>query len=187
MNYPNGIKKDFKKEIIYGNRGMSLEDDINLTNDFYITNDIACIHKKPTPIGIVNVDYKINKAIIKEAYFEKPSTTDYNGIYKGNYIDFEAKETIHNYFPLNNIHKHQVEHLDRISKMGGIGFLIVCFKKNNLTYVLFNKELQLFLKENDRKSIPIDYFEKYGYKIDYKFSCRLDYLRIVDLYLNKGE
>ena len=50
--------------------------------------------------------------MINEAYFRTPSTTDYNGVYNGYYIDFEAKETKNKTsFPLNNIHAHQVEHM----------------------------------------------------------------------------
>ena len=55
----------------YANRGMGLEDDINLSNEYYKINDIAYIYKKPTPIKLVNVDYK--KGLIKEAYFKTPS------------------------------------------------------------------------------------------------------------------
>ena len=58
MNYPNNIKKDNYK-INYGNRGMCLENDINDTNEYYLQQDIAVIHKKPTPITIVSVDYNI--------------------------------------------------------------------------------------------------------------------------------
>ena len=94
MRYPAGVKITQKKEINYSNRGMTLENDLNETNNYYLIHDIGIIHKKPTPITINKVDYKSrNNAIIKEARFKIPSTTDYNGIYKGKYIDFEAKET----------------------------------------------------------------------------------------------
>ena len=92
---------------------MSLEKDIEHSNAFYLKSDIAVIHKKPTPVQIVNVNYpKRSKAVINEAYFRTPSTTDYNGVYQGYYIDFEAKETkTRRPFLLNNIHDHQVEHM----------------------------------------------------------------------------
>lgn len=125
MNYPNG--KPFKgnttmvgrngksnsSNIEYGGRGMTLEKDIELSNDYYLKHGKAVIHKKPTPVQIVNVHYpKRSKAVINEAYFRTPSTTDYNGVYNGYYIDFEAKETKNKTsFPLNNIHDHQVEHM----------------------------------------------------------------------------
>ena len=69
------------------------------------------------------------KAVINEAYFRTPSTTDYNGVYNGYYIDFEAKETKNKTsFPLNNIHDHQVEHMKNAFLQKGIVFLIIRFK-----------------------------------------------------------
>ena len=183
MKYPNGLNKDYKKNINYKNRGMNLEDDINLANEYYLIHNIASIYKKPTPIGIVKVD---NSGIIHEAYFKTPSTTDYNGIYKGKYIDFEAKETIENNFPLKNIHEHQIKHLNTISNMGGIGFIIVSFVKLEKTFILSNYYLQKFRSSNTRKSIPLKYFEDYGYIVNYKLNPRLDYLKIVDILL-EGE
>ena len=50
----------------FANRGMALESDINLANEYYRIKDIAYVYKKPTPIKLVNVDYKLGK--IKEAY-----------------------------------------------------------------------------------------------------------------------
>src|SRR5690625_2961664 len=113
----------------FSNRGMSLEEDINLTNAYYLERNIAIIHKKPTPVQIVNVNYpKRSAAVITEAYFQQAATTDYNGIYRGKYIDFEAKETRSTTsFPLANIHDHQIKHMKSIVKHGGISFLIIRF------------------------------------------------------------
>ena len=92
----------------FANRGMTLENDLNITNDYYLEKNIGVIHKKPTPIKVTKVIYPTRSStVIKEAYYEKPSTTDYNGIYKGKDIDFDAKEVKNsNSFALSNIHKH---------------------------------------------------------------------------------
>ena len=93
MSYQTGIKRN-NYNYLYSNRGMGLEDDLNNTNKYYLDTNKAIIYKKPTPITINKVDYKSRTdAVIKEAHFKIPSTTDYNGIYKGRYIYFEAKET----------------------------------------------------------------------------------------------
>ena len=125
INYPNKKSKFVTKKTNHSNRGMSFENMINETNEYYLVHDIAIIHKKPIPIQIVKVDYPSRSgAVIKEAYYKVPSTTDYNGIYKGKYIDFEAKETVNKTsFPLSNIHLHQIEHLQSIEKHQGISFL----------------------------------------------------------------
>ena len=182
MNYPNGLNKTYTSEVSYKNRGMALEDDLNETNEYYLVNDIAVIYKKPTPITIAQVDYKSrDDAVITRAYFKTPSTTDYNGIYKGKYIDFEAKETIiSNFFPLRNIHKHQIEHLRKIINHGGIAFLIIRFTKLNKTYLIMAKDFIDFVDSNTRASIPIEYIEEKGYIIPEKYSPRLDYLKIID-------
>lgn len=188
MKYPAGIKNNIQKQINYGNRGMSLEADINITNEQYLLDNKAVIYKKPTPITINQVDYKSRTdAVIKEAHFKIPSTTDYNGVYRGKYIDFEAKETKLNSFPLNNIHKHQITHLQKVGEHGGIGFLIVKFTKLDKIFLLEEKELTNFIKENERKSIPIDFFESNGYPITLKWNPRIDYLQVVDKLINKGD
>ena len=184
MNYQNGIKKEKtvsqkKENIVYKNRGMNLENDINATNTYYIEKEIAFIYKKPTPIKLVKVDYKKGK--INEAYFDMPSTTDYYGIYKQKYIDFEAKETVSTRgFPLINIHKHQIKHIKNIYKAKGICFLIVRFTKLNKTYLLLAKDFIEYIDNNKKSFIPIDYFEQKGYEIKDKFLPRVDYLEILD-------
>lgn len=188
MRYPGGIIKKTSNTINYGNRGMNLESDINLTNEYYLNNDIAVIYKKPTPITINKVDYPSRRdAVITEAHFKIPSTTDYNGIYKGKYIDFEAKETSSISFPLANIHKHQIEHLRKIIAHGGIGFIIVSFTKKDKIFILTGNDLISFIDNEKRKSIPYDYFLENGYQINYNFNPRLNYLEVIDKIYFKGE
>lgn len=182
MRHPGGIIRTNKKAPMYGNRGMGLESDINLTNEYYVVHDIAVIHKKPTPITIHKVDFPSRiEAVIKEAYFKTPSTTDYNGIYRGKYIDFEAKETKKKLFPLSNIHIHQLNHLKSIVTHGGIAFIIVRFTDVDQTYLLKATDLLAFVKENTRKSIPLSYFEEKGSLIKTTYNPRINYLEIVDL------
>ena len=185
MNYPNGIKKNtttITNNISYSNRGMTLESELNISNEYYRSIDKAYIYKKPTPIKITKVNYPSrDKAVITESYFTVPSTTDYNGIYRGKYIDFEAKETnSKTAFTLNNIHKHQVEHLKNIDRHQGIAFVIVRFQHLNITYLLMAKDLINFIETKERKSIPLSFFEEKAYKIKDGYMPRLDYLKVID-------
>lgn len=182
MLYPNGLKKTYNKIITHKNRGMSLEEDINESNTYYLTRNIGIIYKKPVPITIAKVEFKSRQeAVIKEAYFKTPSTTDYNGIYKGKYIDFDAKESrSKTSFPLSNVHPHQIKHLENIVKHGGIAFLIVRFTLLNETYYLKAEDLLDFLDNNSRKSIPISFFKEKATLIPVKIFPRVDYLKIID-------
>jgi recombination protein U len=183
-------KKTAQKTVNYANLGMTLESDIDVTNRYYRDEGIAVIHKKPTPIQVVSVSYPArNKAKITEAYYKVPSTTDFNGIFEGRYIDFDAKETtLRTSMPLKNIHSHQVDHLKAVEKSGGIAFLIVHFKRLQVYYLL--PALVLFRywdtrhdPETGRKSIPLSTFEKEAYLIPFSFQPRLDYLSIVKTHL----
>ena len=187
MNYPRGIKKNSisqknNQEINYKNRGMTLEGEINDSNKYYQEIEKAFIYKKPTPIQITKVDYPSrDKAVIKEAFFTTPSTTDYNGLYKGKYIDFEAKETkSKTSFSLSNIHPHQIKHLENIDKNGGIAFLIIRFTTINETYLLRAKDFLEYIKENNKKSIPYSYFKERAYLLKDQYQPRIDYLKVVD-------
>lgn len=158
---------------------MTLESEINDSNKYYLEKDIAVIYKKPTPIKVVK---QVNEKIT-DAYFEKPSTTDYNGLYKGKYIDFEAKETKNNTsFPIKNIHPHQIKHLENVIKHQGICFLIVRFVNINETYLLFGTDFIQFIKTQTRKSIPLSYFKEKGHLIKDKLMPRVDYIKIIDKY-----
>ncbi len=158
---------------------MTLESEINDSNKYYLEKDIAVIYKKPTPIKVVK---QVNEKIT-DAYFEKPSTTDYSGLYKGKYIDFEAKETKNNTsFPIRNIHPHQIKHLENVIKHQGICFLIVRFVNINETYLLFGTDFIQFIKTQTRKSIPLSYFKEKGHIIKDKLMPKVDYIKIIDKY-----
>lgn len=178
MNYPNNIKKNNKSVIIYGNRGMNLESNLNLANNYYVEKDIALIYKKPTPIGIVDVSYENNKGVITKAYFKEPSTLDYNGLYKGKYIEFEAKEAKNKTaFPLANIHEHQVKHIRNVLKHSGIVFIII--NMNGQNYLLKGDDFINYIDTNSRKSIAFNYIQEKGYLIKDSYNG-LDYISIVD-------
>ena len=178
MDYPSSIKKTYHKNISYGRRGMDLEFLINEANQYYIDEDIALIYKKPTPIGITQTNY--SNGTIK-GFFKEQSTLDYNGIYKGYYIDFDAKVTnSKTSFPLTNIHKHQLDHIKGVIRHGGFSFLIIAI--NEEYYLLSGEKLLQFIKDNDRKSIPYDYFKEKGHIINVKYAPRLNYLEIIDKY-----
>lgn len=177
MLYPGNINKEYKKNIPHKNRGMKLENLINQTNEYYIKNNIAIIYKKPTPILVCQVDYKKNK--ILEGYYKIPSTLDYNGVYKGKYIDFDAKETLNKTsFPLSNVHEHQLLHMKRVIEHGGISFLII--KMNSLYYLLDGNIILNFIEKNTRKSIPYKYIRENGKLIKEGIRPALDYIKVVN-------
>ncbi|MFA5693578.1 MAG: Holliday junction resolvase RecU [Acholeplasmataceae bacterium] len=184
MNYPIK-KKKIKKNDHYANLGQTLESDLELTNQYYLNNNIAVIHKKPTPIQVVDVSYPSrNKARITKAFYRRPSTTDFNGIYKGKYIDFDAKETkSKTSMPFANIHSHQMNHLIDVKKHGGIAFLIVAWKAYDEYYLITIEDLkplwESFLN-GGRKSIPYTFFQEKGHMITFSYIPRLDYLKVVD-------
>jgi len=182
MKYPNSTKVFSKPHISASNRGMSLEEDINKANSYYLANDIAIIHKKPTPITIVKVDYPNRSAAkITEAYFKLPSTTDYNGIYKGKYIDFEAKEcNSKTAFPFASIHKHQIDHLSSVTKHGAIAFIILRMYSCNKDFLIKAEDFVSFYQTTDRKSLSMDWILTHGHPIEFAYQKSCDYLSVVD-------
>ncbi len=203
FNYPNGMpfpnnegnsikkqEKNQKKSPQFANRGMNFEEEINQSNLYYLNRNLAVIHKKPTPLKIVKVDYpRRSAAVITEAYFNQASTTDYNGVYDGYYLDFEAKETKNKTsFPLKNFHEHQINHMKQCIQQKGVCFVLVWFSTLNkcfllgANHVITSWENQ---KMNQRKSISFQTFETTGYEIKLAIAPRIPYLKAVDDYISK--
>ena len=180
INYPFSLKDNVNKNINNKNKGMFLEDVINNTNEYYRLNNIALIYKKPTPIQIVKLS--TDKKYIEKAFFKEKSTTDYNGIYKGKYIDFEAKEcTSTTSFPLKNIKEYQLNLLTKVNDFQGIGFIIFYFTKIEKFYLLYINEINDYIKNNSkRSSIPLTYFKEKNHEITLNLNFRIDYLKEID-------
>ncbi|GKV67981.1 Holliday junction resolvase RecU [Sporosarcina sp. NCCP-2716] len=190
IRYPNGKKytpaavpkQPEKSALSFSNRGKTLEDELNDSNEYYNSRGIAVIHKKPVPIQIVNVRYPARSAaVITEAYFKTASTTDYNGVWNGHYVDFEAKETRNKTsFPLKNIHEHQTEHMRQVHEQGGIAFLIIRFSLLDRYFVLPYRNFSdkwTRMTEGGRKSITLSEMEELSVELTPGYLPRLDYLR----------
>lgn len=188
IRHPKGIQSnDSVNEadgINYARRGMTFEKLINESNQYYLAKNIAVIHKKPTPIQVVTVDYPKRSAVkITEAYYKEASTTDYNGVYKGYYIDFEAKATkLKTRFPLNNLQEHQIDHMISCQKQGGIVFLLIYFSTLKECYLMPFSDIKAFWCDNasGQKSIPYTYIKKNCYAVPFKLRPRVDYLAAVN-------
>ncbi|WP_430609138.1 Holliday junction resolvase RecU [Enterococcus sp. DIV0876] len=204
IRYPNGqsgIYDGGKKQIMqekelrpktFANRGMRFEEAINESNLYYLNRQIAVIHKKPTPIQIVKVDYpRRSAAVIKEAYFREASTTDYNGVYRGYYIDFEAKETQNKTsFPFKNFHLHQIKHMENCLDQNGLCFVLLWFSSLQRCFFLDSRSLieKWYLQDSaGKKSLPLAYIESTGIEINPKIAPRIPYLEAVDSFLTIKE
>ena len=160
-----------------GLRGSSLEELINMTNDKYQELHMALVKKIPTPIKPVSIDK--NSRHITLAYFEQKSTVDYIGVAQNIPICFDAKECNTDTFPMQNIHKHQVEFMREFENQGGISFMIIYYTNRNemyyLPFYLVEKfylrsaaggrksfrfeEIDLQYQINTDKGVPVHYLE----------------------------
>lgn len=191
IQYP-GSKKQYQKKVISGvtsRRGMSLEEDLNQTNAYYLIKKIAVIHKKPTPIQIVNVDYPSrNKAKITEAYFRQASTTDFQGVWQGYAIDFEAKETKNKtLFPLAALHKHQIEHIKMVHEQKAIAFLIIRFVAFDETFIVFADDLLKYIEDPQIRSLPLKWIREVGHRVDSNYQLPCDYLKTLSSVIDTKE
>lgn len=115
-----------------GLRGSMLEEALNYTNNKYRHEKLALVQKIPTPITPMEIDKE--KHHITLAYFEQKSTVDYIGTIQGIPVCFDAKECATDTFPLQNIHKHQINFMREFEIQQGIAFLIIYFTNAGLCY-----------------------------------------------------
>lgn len=151
-----------------GLRGSALEELVNRTNETYAANELALIQKVPTPITPITIDKKTRHITL--AYFDQKSTVDYIGVVQGIPVCFDAKECHTDTFPLQNIHPHQVEFMQRFEAQQGIAFFLIHYTKRDQFYYLTLRKLLIFwrrMEEGGRKSFRFeelddDYFFSMG-------------------------
>lgn len=169
-----------RAKVSLANRGQAFEDLVNFTNEQYRKQKIALIHKRPTPIKAL----KTKGCKVLSGVFESKSTVDYDGVYKGKAIYFEAKSTREKTrFDLSNISDHQMDHLEEAEGNGAICFFLIEFSAHQETYfVPFSliKHYKFHASLGGSKSIPYGDFEVYAYEVTRTQRGLLDYLVHVD-------
>jgi len=165
----------------YANRGMSFEQLLDYSNRIYENAGVAIINKRPTPVKIMGQ----NERGMIHGYLEKPSTVDYDGVYKGRAIVFEAKSTKElTRFPLGNIHDHQVEYLRKCHACGAVAFLLIEFVAHQTVYLFPYGMLAQYWEraksgKRGTKSIPLSEMDVYAYQVN-SGRVPVDYLSVVD-------
>lgn len=161
-------------------RGKYFEDWIDQSNAIYQNKNMAVIKKIPTPWQVQR-KHNMYKNTYEIAYaYPQKSTVDFGGTAATHSIWFDAKVTqLPNYFPLKNIHEHQIEYLKAVDEQGGKAFLLVHSEHLKKTWLLWIKDLLHFMKSSTRKSIPFEWFDENCSQVKPKHGIILDYLPIV--------
>lgn len=170
----------------HANRGMGLEHLIELSNTIYRNKRWAVVTKRPTPVKII----RTAKNGRVEGHLERASTVDYDGIYRGRALVFEAKSTKEQHrFPLANFHEHQVEYMRACKDQGAISFAIIEFVKHQtIFFVPFAIVAAAWdkAKAGGAKSIPFDDLNYSCHTITSDRGVPIDYLAILDKLFEKG-
>ncbi|MDM5436635.1 Holliday junction resolvase RecU [Bacillus hominis] len=164
-----------------GNRGMAFEMLINLVNEMYQRAGVALINKRPTPVKVL----KSKGGRVLNGFYEAKSTVDYDGVYKGRAIAFEAKSTENpTRFDLKNIAQHQLDYLEKAERMGAVCFFLIEFSKDKSVFLVPLTVIQFYVRMSHqpkgKKSIPRADFDIYGYLVDQTERAPVDYLQYID-------
>lgn len=142
------------------NAGAMLEEMLKKSCEYYKFQGIALLHKVPTPWS-VSYDKRTFKVI--RAHPEEKSSVDFEGIWHGRSVAFEAKSTRERKrFDMKNIKQHQMDYLRQHQEQGGISFFIIEFAKIGEIYLVWYDQVAEWwddMKEGGRKSIPYEWIQ----------------------------
>lgn len=164
----------------HANRGMVLENLINMTNNQYRNSGFADIDKVPTNVKILKVTGNRVSGCLQRGRW-----VDYTGVFKGRSILFDAKETRAKNFPLKNLSPEQFQKLREHHTHGGASFLIISFTAlHEEIYILRFEQLESAWREKEaggHKSIPLQYFKDHCIKVKSSDGYVLHYLKALTL------
>ncbi len=143
----------------------------------YQLGGVALINKRPTPVKVL----KSKNGRVLNGFYEVKSTVDYDGVYKGRAIVFEAKSTENlGRFDLKNIAQHQLDYLEKAE----ICFFLIEFSKDQVIFLVPASVIQSYVRMSQqpkgKKSIPRADFNIYGYLVEQTEHAPVDYLQYVD-------
>ena len=136
----------------YANRGKWLESAVIASDLIYRGRGIGYVEKLATP----------TRQLGPERFIRTRGTVDFMGHFLGLPLAFDAKATRQASLPHSNVKPHQVEAIDNFSKGGGLGFLLVCFERDDIgcTYAVTPQWYeQAKLDLWPRVSIPSHHFK----------------------------
>lgn len=118
----------------------------------------AYIIKIPSEVTIIRKGARIVNAVHRQ----KSDCLDFLGLLpNGKGIVFEAKTTKNKTsFPLTNIQEYQYELADELLEYVQCVFYIIEFRELDEVYLVHSNDIKDFIKNNERKSIPIKWFRE---------------------------
>ncbi len=108
------------------------------------------------------------------------------GIIQGVGVAFDAKETNLKSLPLSNIHEHQLEFMEDITKQSGLAFIIIHFKFCDEFYLLPYETLIQHVRASrngSRKSIAYNDLDP-AFKVELIRGNVLNFLPALNVYLD---
>lgn len=170
-----------------GLRGSSLEELINFTIDKYDESGIALIQKIPTPIKPITINHDTRQITL--AYFDKKSTVDYIGVVQGIPVCFDAKECTSDSFSMQNIHKHQMDFMEKFERQQGISFILLYYSHLDEAYYLPYRDVKSFYDRSEqggRRSFRIEEIDR-SYRIRSYQGVPLHFLEMLEKDLEARE
>ena len=164
----------------HANRGMALEELINYSNEVYRNKHMAVVYKRPTPVKILHT-----RGTKVDGYLEAASTVDYEGVYNGRSLQFEAKSTKKmDRFDLSAFQEHQIEHMRACLNQGAVVFALVEFATRDQVFYVPGKLIlnvwDKHKKSGGRASIASEDLSAQCSLVRTGRGVPLDYIAVVD-------